>query len=89
MLTVSQVNVFKPATSKAGNSEVYVVALDYQAGLPLDRFMTFLGVWTTLSCCQCLFRQECNIPVTMYAVRFTMNVILTYYFIITSDIFHC
>ena len=51
-----QVHVFKPATSKAGNSEVYVVALDYQAGLPLDRFMKFIGVWTTLSFHQGLLR---------------------------------
>ena len=65
IFSLLQVNVFKPATSKAGNSEVYVVALDYQAGLPLDRFMEFLGVWTTLY----LLRAIWVGVVTTYAMR--------------------
>lgn len=38
-----QVNVFKPATSKAGNSEVYVIAANYRADQPLEQFTRFLG----------------------------------------------
>ena len=36
--------MFKPATSKAGNSEVYVIAVNYRASQPLEQFTQFLGM---------------------------------------------
>ncbi|KAK0150051.1 Cap-specific mRNA (nucleoside-2'-O-)-methyltransferase 2 [Merluccius polli] len=54
------VNVFKPATSKAGNSEVYIVALDYEnkaeAKLLLAKLIRNYG--PSMADCEALFPQS-------------------------------
>ena len=35
----NQIEIFKPATSKEGNSEVYVICLDFQSSDWLENFL--------------------------------------------------
>ena len=40
-----QVDVFKPATSKEGNSEVYVVCRDFKRVPWVDKYLSGVKVW--------------------------------------------